>query len=261
MQHLCESLPFVIRSALAPSTTTKYERGWALWLDWPSTKPEVRTCPSDPFHVAIYLNHLLQTNGTKGTLITAAYGMNWAHHVGVFASPLEDPFVKLVLQGCERLCGKPTRKKDPLTCPMITELIDLYRTRTGNPDLRQYRFLLLTVVCFSGFLRIDEILHTQLKHVQISSEYLSIFLPKCKNDQLRQGNTVYIARTNSAYCPVTLTEQFLRHAQLSLLDHDAFLILRLIKMKNGHIAHKSACISYTTAREAFAHYIQPLAAG
>ena len=96
---LCESLPFVIRSALAPSTTTKYERGWALWSDWASNKPEVRTCPSDPFHVAIYLNHLLQTNGTKGTLITAAYGMNWAHHVGGFAFPLEDPFVKLVLQG------------------------------------------------------------------------------------------------------------------------------------------------------------------
>ena len=187
--------------------------------------------------------------------------MNWAHHVGVFASPLEDPFVKLVLQGCERISGKPTRKKEPLTCPMIKELIDLYRTRTGNPDLRQYRFLLLTVVCFSGFLRIDEILHTQLKHVQISSEYLSIFLPKCKNDQLRHGNTVYIARTNSACCPVTLTEQFLRHAQLSLLDPDAFLIPRLIKVQNGHIAHKSAGISYTTAREAFAHYIQPLAAG
>ena len=78
------------------------------------------------YHVAIYFNHLLQTHRTKGALTTAAYGINWAHHVGGFASPLQDPFVKLVLQGCERLCGKPTTKKDPLTCPMIKELIDLY---------------------------------------------------------------------------------------------------------------------------------------
>ena len=234
MQRLSVSLPFVIQSALAPSTTTKYERGWALWMDWASHKPEVRTCPSDPFHIALYFNHLLQTNGTKGALIAAAYGINWAHHVGGFASPLDDPFVKLVLQGCEKLCGKPITKKDPLTCPMIKELIDLYRTSTGVPDLRQYRFLLLTVVCFSGFLRIDEILQTQLQHVQINSAYLSIFLPRCKNDQHRKGNTVYIARTNSAYCPVHLTEQFLHHAKLSLSDSAAFLIPRLVKIKQGH---------------------------
>ena len=71
----------------------------------------------------------------------------------------------------------------------------------------------------------------------------------------------FAPRTNSAFCSVTLTEQFLRHAQLSLLDPDAFLIPRLIKMKNGHIAHKSAGISYAAAREAFAHYKRPLAAG
>ena len=71
-------------------------------------------------------NHLIQTNGTTGALHSAAYGIRWSHHMAGFPSTLDDPFVALVLQGCERLCAQPTTKKDPVAVSVVKELVDHY---------------------------------------------------------------------------------------------------------------------------------------
>ena len=127
LQMLTKTLPLVVRSALASSTTGKYEQGWKSWQVWIKDKPEICVWPADPFHVSLFFTHLLHSRGTRGAITTAAYGINWAHRVMGVRSPLLDPFVQLVLKGCERLTSKPTKKKDPLTTPMIKELVDMYR--------------------------------------------------------------------------------------------------------------------------------------
>ena len=119
IHRLVRSLPQVVRSALATSTMDKYGRGWLRWRQWASSKPEVYAIPAKPWYVALYFNHLIQTNGTTGALHSAAYGIRWAHHTAGFPSPLDDPFVSLVLQGCERLCAQPTTKKDPSLCLLL----------------------------------------------------------------------------------------------------------------------------------------------
>ena len=87
MKKLAHSLPHVVMSALAPSTNYHYGRGWGKWVEWTNEETEVTALPADPFHVAIYLNFLLQTNGTVGALKTAAYGIRWARHAAGFPSP------------------------------------------------------------------------------------------------------------------------------------------------------------------------------
>lgn len=255
IKSLTDSLPFVIQSGRARSTVEKYETGWKNWLIWSEGKPEVCQCPADPFFVAIYLNHVLHANGTKGALISAMYGIRWAHHTAGFNSPTDDPFVKLVFDGCERICGKPIQKKDPLTTPMVKTLVDTYK---NSRDLKELRFLQIVVICFTGFLRIDEILGVKLKQLAFSEGHMEIVLPRCKNDQAREGNIVYIARTGTEYCPVLFTETFL--AQSGALGRDeAHLVPRLVRYKSGLKAHAHMGISYTTARECFANYIQPVA--
>lgn len=85
-------------SALAASTNDKYGRDWRKWVEWTNNKAEVTTIPADPFHIALYLNFIIQTNGTVGTLKTVTYGIRWA---AGFQSPTDDPFVDLVLKGCK----------------------------------------------------------------------------------------------------------------------------------------------------------------
>ena len=103
------------------------------WVAWAETKDEVTVIPADPFYVAIYLNHLLHTNGTVGAINTAVYGINWAHHAAGFESPTDDPFVQLITKGSRKICGKPSVKKDPLTAPLIRYLVDLYKPASGPP--------------------------------------------------------------------------------------------------------------------------------
>ena len=214
--------------------------------------------PADPWYVAIFLNHVLHTNGTKGALNTVAYGIRWAHHIAGFDSPLEHPFVAMTLKGCERICAKPVTKKDPLTVDFIKDLIDHYGLE-GAKDLRAERFLVLAILGFAGFFRIEEMLHIQLKNVTATDTHIKVVLPKCKNDQQRKGNEVFIARTRSKYCPVALTERFWKKAGIDPReDKEAFLIPKLKRTKNGQIAHKSHGISDTTAREQFAEFIKPL---
>ena len=257
IKELARSLPQVVRSALAPTTREKYGGGWTNWQRWASSKPEVQEFPADPWYVAIFFNHLLQTNGTKGALHSAAYGIRWAHQASGLKSPLDDPFVTIVLQGCERLSAKPIQKKDPLTVSLVKELIDHYGPVEEIKDLKVLRFLVMVLVGFAGFFRIEEMLSTQLVNVSVKDDHMKIVLPQCKNDQMRKGNEVFVARTQSRYCPVALTETFWKKGGVDKND-ETFLIPRLVTKKRGHVAHKSKGISYSTAHEQFKEFIKPL---
>ena len=180
--------------------------------------------PANPWYVALYFNHI------------------------------DDPFVALVLKGCERLCAQPTTKKDPVTVSVVKDLVDHYGPLAQLSDLRVFRFLVIVVVSFAGFFRIDEMLTIRLQHAHICDGHMRIILPQCKNDQMRKGNEILIARTHSRYCPVGLTEMFWRKAEMDRNHSETFFIPRLLATKGGHVALKSHGISYTTAYEQFSLY-------
>ena len=169
-------------------------------------------------------------------LKAAVLGITWAHHTAGYASPSEDRFVKLTVKGCERILGKPVSKSEPLTSPVIKTLVDTYKTNATSSDIPAYRFLLITLTCYAGFLRIDELLTTKMEQVGIQKDFMTITLPKCKNDQERAGNVVYIAITNSKYCPVTFVEEFLLLTGLTPEKKRAHLLPRIMKTM-GYKAH------------------------
>ena len=148
---LSEALPHVLRSSLAPGTTNKYERGWRGWKNWSAFKEEILTCPGGPFYVLIYLISLIFSNGTKGAIINAFCGIRWGHHLAGFQSPTDHSTVKMAFEGAQRLCSKPTKKKDPIQTEMVKSLIDTH----NSLNLNNLRFLVVIVLCYTGFLRID----------------------------------------------------------------------------------------------------------
>ena len=66
------------------------------------------------------------------------------------------------------------------------------------------------MVGFVGFYRIGEIRTLSVKDVSICSEYVSVFIPKRKNDQYREGHTSLLARSHKATCPVSTTETLIK---------------------------------------------------
>ena len=197
---------------------------------------------------------MLKTANNKGALTTTFYGIRWGHYVNGFETPTDHPFVALAFEGAVRLCSKkPKTPKDPLTPEILKELI----TQFNSDSLTDLRFLIICSLGFFGFLRIEELLQVQLKDIKLTTTHLEIFLKKSKNDQHRDGKTVYISRNESEFCPVKLTEKFFTTASITLSTHEnVYLVPRLVKIKKGHKIHPTSGISYTRTREIFNEYIK-----
>ena len=191
----------MIYAGLASSTTDKYVNGWKKWVNWCSEKQEVKIRPAEPFYVAIYFNHLLFTNGTKGCITAAFYGIRWGHHIVGLDSPTDNPFTKLAFEGCNRLSEHEAKKKDPISLEIIKELVDY--VNQNNTSVLDLRFILVCLLGFAGFFRISELLAVQLKEVKFFPSHMEIEVPKSKTDQHRDGHIVYITRIDSNYCPVS----------------------------------------------------------
>ena len=58
-----------------------------------------------PFYIAIYLTSLIFSNGKKGAIVDALYGIRWGHHLAEFDSPTNHPTVKMAFEGAQRICA------------------------------------------------------------------------------------------------------------------------------------------------------------
>ena len=246
---LRKSLPYLIKNGVANSTYGKYYGAWEKWTKWSAEKKLVSR-PADPFYVAIYLNHLLFVNKTKGAITSAFYGVRWGHRVVGLESPTDNPLTKLAYEGALRLCGGEKIKKDPIPVETIKSVVEKYSYE--KLDLMSLRFGVVCLIGFAGFLRIDELLNTKLKNVTIFADHMKIYLPKSKTDQHREGEKVVIARTGTRFCPVGQVEKFLTEAKLDIeRNKDAYIVPRLHKTRKGHKASKTKGISKTTMSEIF----------
>ena len=70
-----QTLPSLLMSAKAPTSTTKYKASWKKWENWAASKPEVTAFPVSPFHFSLYSSH----NGFKSTADLASAAVKWVH--------------------------------------------------------------------------------------------------------------------------------------------------------------------------------------
>ena len=110
----------------------KYNAGWLGRLQWCKNKSEVITRPAHLFYVAIYLNHLFFTRRNKGSINTTVYGIRWAHHSVGLESPSDNELVKFTQEGCIRLCGGNTVKKEALSTDKIKGFGDKFWGEKAN---------------------------------------------------------------------------------------------------------------------------------
>lgn len=167
--------------------------------------------------------------------------------------PYKSPLVKSSLEGARRKLARPVQPKEPLSVDTVCGIADHY---ISSSSLAVIRFLFILLVGFAGFFRMDEIRNFSVNDVSICSEYMSVFVPKRKNDQYREGHTSLLARSHKATCPVSITERLLKLLPLSS-ESSSPLVRRIVKSKSKEYFHVSKGISYTTLREEFRKYVKP----
>ena len=131
---------------------------------------------------------------------------------------------------------------------MIKAIIDKYAGPSAS--LQDLRLACLCSTAFTGFFRYNEICNIQPAHLEFSSEYLKIFVPRAKNDVYREGNYIYIKRLGSKYCAVSLLQRYISMAKMDSSDNDLplFRRLRYYKSTNSHKLCREK-LSYSRCRE------------
>ena len=150
---------------------------------------------------ALYLQYLLESSKSASAINCAFYAFKWLHQIAGVDSPTSHPTVIAVKEGALRLSGQPaSHRKEPVEVTHLKQLAE----KTDFDNLLELRSLVMFILAFSGIFRSSELCLIRSRHVQFSSDYLTILIEKSKKDQLREGKSVVIAETRSATCPCAL---------------------------------------------------------
>lgn len=237
---------FMVNSR-SDNTNKKYFYSFNRWTKFIHTHGFAEL-PAQPVHVALYITKLIDQKCSPSVVNAAVYSIKWAHGLHGFIDPTDNPFVKSLLESVKRLNGRPIIKKDPVHCEDLIALCSIYDTST---DLLCVRDLTMILLCFSGFLRFDEVSKLRCRDVRRFESHIQIFISNSKTDQYRQGNEILISEGSSIACPVRM---YLRYLSLSGIDtkSDHFLFKPIFRSKGiAKLIYKNKPLSYSAARENF----------
>ena len=104
LQSLPSSLPDAALASRVHSTYAKFFSSYNSWRFW-AREHGLTVFPASPFHVAIYLCHLMTEAKTASSLESAVHSIAWFHHLGGEASPSDHPFGEEYSCRCAAFAG------------------------------------------------------------------------------------------------------------------------------------------------------------
>ncbi|KAK2549651.1 hypothetical protein P5673_029768, partial [Acropora cervicornis] len=154
VQGLTDRLKTTVLSSKAYSTSSQYHRAFRKWKEFAVCKLNETGFPADPFHVALYLQHLLEQAQSPSVIDSAFYGIKWAHDMAGLPFPTDNSVVENVRSAAKRILGTAAvNRKEPISSDLIREIVS--QANLDNPvDLRN---ITMYVLCFTGFFRFDDI--------------------------------------------------------------------------------------------------------
>ena len=99
--------------------------------------------PTRPLDVALYLEHLIQSDTSSSVLHSSSCGISWANKLYGFPDPCQDPLVKNIIEAGARI----SVKKEPITPEMISSICSKYASPSANLSSLQIAALFITAYC------------------------------------------------------------------------------------------------------------------
>ena len=93
------------------------------------------------------------------------YGIRWAHNIAGLQSPTDNIIVQQLVEATKRLYGKSLSPRKPITVDTLSQIISKYGA--SRASLSNLGVCFIFRVGFAGFLRSDELIHTQRKHIYL----------------------------------------------------------------------------------------------
>ena len=249
LKDLANGLPGIALQSRGKGTVHNYTSAFIKWRNWAALYPEVSSFPADPMYIALYLTHLANNAKTHAPITMAFYALSWAHKTAGLQDPTEHSLPKMVRDSSVRELGKGKNKKLPLLPTDIMSLVVKFGKSTSS--LFEFRSLCMCILGYAGFFRYDELSKIRRCDIEFYENYMRIFVEKSKTDVCKVGKWVYISKTYSLTCPVTVLKQYLNRAFIP--DNSVKFVFRAMSYFRSVGCHRlrsgDNSLSYTTVRE------------
>ena len=205
LKQSAKSLQGILMRDRAPKTVLCYFRAYQTWKKW-AVQCHVTAIPADPGVFALYLVHLIHQGSSVSLLNSAIYGASWVHKKRGYPELGVHPLIQQVAEAGRRILAEPSIRKKALEVNQVKKVI----SRLGQGDFGEVQVAALFALGFFGFLRWDDLSRLTVDNLQFADTDLAIFLTRRKNDQFRNGSWVFIARSDTSPCPVSVVDKFIK---------------------------------------------------
>ena len=207
---------------------------------------EVTSFLAESLPVALYLQYLLETTSSCSSVDAAFYGIKWVQKTVGLVSPTDSSLVVAVRDASKRILGTArSNREEPITPELLKSIVGGANLSNGL----ELRNVCLYLLCFAGFFRFDDVSRIKRSQISFHAGYMSIKVEKSKNDQLRQGDEVLIAKGEGRACPVKILKEYLNRFNIDPLSPQ-FIFRRLTKTKKSYkLASNNKPIGYSTFRD------------
>ena len=200
------------------------------------TKHNLKSLPSDPKIVSIYLTHLSKKSKFS-TLKRRLASINMMHRYKGHYLDTKHPIIVENLIGIKRQIGVHQKAKKPLLFNDIKAIIKQIDQSLGNSRKKQ-RDKALILVGFAGGFRRSELVSITKEDVEFVKEGVKIFVKKSKSDQSGEGMTKAIPSFKyNDYCPVESLRIWMYEHRNDLVfpisDKNVALIIKKYTQKAG----------------------------
>lgn len=106
LRELASRLESTVIASRATGTTDAYRRVFVRWRGFAASSDEIQAFPANPEHVALYLQHVLDTTKSHSSVDSAIYCIQWAHNLADVPSPISSPIVHAIRRASKRFNGE-----------------------------------------------------------------------------------------------------------------------------------------------------------
>ena len=211
------------------------------FLDWCKRNSEAESYPFSSTVVTLSLFQLFaHQHKSYEVLVMVHTALKWFHSFVPIKgpNPLDDACPKNVIESAKRTKGNSIVKKEPISTDLIKKIIDKFAA--DGASLKDLKIAALCTLGLAGFFRFSELINILREHIVFLEDHIKIFVPHSNPDVYREKNFVYIAKTLSKYCPVSILLRYMREAKLTPTS-DLPLFSPLSKTKSGYMMRSSRC--------------------